>query len=113
MKFKTKELKGVTVIALAGNILGGPDATALNTHLHSLLTEQRVHIVIDLKAVDFINSSGLSILIGGLTAVRKTGGDLKLARASSKIENLLKMTKLLNVFELHKTVQNAVEAFSA
>ena len=111
MKFKTKEIKEVTVIELDGNVMGGPDASALNDFLHKLIAEEKNHVVVDLKAVSFINSSGLGMLIGGLTTMRHSGGELKLARASQKIENLLEMTKLLKVFDLHKTVNNAIASF--
>ena len=111
MKFKTKEIKGVTVIELDGNVMGGPDASALNEFLHKLITEEKNHVVVDLNKVDFINSSGLGMLIGGLTTMRHSGGELKLARASKKVENLLEMTKLLKVFDLHKNVDNAIASF--
>ena len=111
MNLKTKEVKGVTVIELDGNVMGGPDATALNDYLHKLIAEEKTRVVVDLNTVSFINSSGLGMLIGGLTTMRRSGGELKLARASKKIESLLEMTKLLNVFELHKNVNDAVAAF--
>lgn len=111
MKLKAKEIKGVTVIELDGNVVGGPDASALNDFLHKLVSEEKNHVVIDLKSVCFINSSGLGMLIGGLTTIRHSGGELKLARASKKVENLLEMTKLLKVFDLHKNVNNAIASF--
>ncbi len=111
MKFKTKEIKGITVVELEGNVMGGPDASDLNDFLHKLITEKKSRVVVDLKAVSFINSSGLGMLIGGLTTMRHSGGELKLACASKKIENLLEMTKLLKVFDLHKNVNNAIVAF--
>jgi anti-sigma B factor antagonist len=111
MKLKAKEIKGVMVIELDGNVVGGPDASALNDFLHKLVSEEKNHIVIDLKSVSFINSSGLGMLIGGLTTIRHSGGELKLARASKKVENLLEMTKLLKVFDLHKNVNNAIASF--
>jgi anti-sigma B factor antagonist len=111
MKFKTKEIEGVTVVELEGNVMGGPDASALNDFLHKLITEKKNQVVVDLKAVSFINSSGLGMLIGGLTTMRHSGGELKLACASKKVENLLEMTKLLKVFDLHKNVNNAIAAF--
>jgi anti-sigma B factor antagonist len=111
MKLKTKEVKNITVIELDGNVIGGPDASALNDYLHKLITEDKKQVVIDLKAVSFINSSGLGMLIGGLTTMRHSGGDLKLARASKKVESLLAMTKLLKVFDLHKNVNDAVVSF--
>jgi anti-sigma B factor antagonist len=111
MKFKSKEQKGVTVISLEGNVMGGPDATALNEKLHSLIDGKKIKVVVDLSNVDFINSSGLGLLIGGLTAMRKAGGELKLAGASKKIENLLEITKLHKVFDICRTAGDAVAAF--
>jgi anti-sigma B factor antagonist len=111
MKFKIKEVKGVTVIELTGNVMGGPDATSLNEQLHKFVDEKKRKIVVDLSDVKFINSSGLAMLIGGLNTMRKSGGEMKLARASEKIETLLEMTKLNTVFDIHKTVNEAVSAF--
>ncbi len=111
MKFKSKEVKGIMIIELTGNVMGGPDATALNEQIHKLLDDKKRKIVIDLSDVKFINSSGLAMLIGGLNTMRKSGGEMKLARASDKIENLLEMTKLNTVFDIHKTVNEAVAAF--
>ena len=111
MKLKSKEVKGITVVELDGNVMGGPDATALNDFLHQLITDDKKKVVIDLKTVSFINSSGLGMLIGGLTTLRHSGGELKLANASKKVENLLEMTKLLNVFDVHSSVTDAVAAF--
>ena len=111
MKFKSKEQKGVTVISLEGNVIGGPDATVLNDQLHGLIDEKKTKVIVDLSRVDFINSSGLGLLIGGLTTMRKAGGELKLAGASKKIQNLLEITKLHKVFDIHKTLSDAVAAF--
>ncbi len=111
MKFKTRESKGVTIIELTGNVMGGPDATILNDQLHKLIDDKKKRVIVDLDEVKFINSSGLGMLIGGLTTLRNSGGELKLARASKKIEDLLKMTKLTTVFDVHKTVNEAVAAF--
>ena len=72
MKFTTKENSGVTVITQEGNVLGGPDATELNNTLHELIDAKKKKVVVDLKAVSSMNSSGLGMLIGGVTAMRKT-----------------------------------------
>ncbi len=111
MKFKSRESKGVTIIELTGNVMGGPDATSLNDQLHKLIDDKKNKVVVDLDEVKFINSSGLGMLIGGLTTLRNNGGEMKLARASKKIEELLKMTKLSTVFDIHKSVNEAVAAF--
>src|SRR3989304_7006398 len=99
MRLKTKDVKGVTLIELKGNVMGGPDASSLNEELHKLSEGGKKNIVVDLGDVKFMNSSGLGMLIGALTTVRNAGGQLKLARASEKIESLLIVTKLITVFE--------------
>jgi anti-sigma B factor antagonist len=111
MKLKSKKRKEVTSIEVKGNVMGGPDATALNDELHKLIEAGRKKVVIDLGDVKFMNSSGLGMLIGGLTNMRNAGGDLKIARASEKIESLLIVTKLITVFDHHETVEKAVAAF--
>ncbi len=111
MRLKTKDVKGITLIELKGNVMGGPDASSLNEELHKLIDGGKKNIVVDLGDVKFMNSSGLGMLIGALTTVRNAGGQLKLARASEKIESLLIVTKLITVFEHHEKVDEAIGSF--
>jgi len=112
MKLSTKEASGVTVIALDGNVLGGPDAPALNDALHKLIEKKKKKVLVDLSGVQSMNSSGLSMLIGALQTMRNSGGELKIAAASKKIESLLVITKLSTVFELFPTVKQAIDSFA-
>lgn len=111
MEFKIKQEKGVTVISLKGKVIGGPDASELTRQLHGLIDQGKKQIVVDLGGVELMNSSGLGMLIGGLTTVRNAGGDLKLANASVKILSLFTVTKLSKVFTHFPSVKNAVESF--
>jgi len=111
MEFKIKQEKGVTVIALRGKVVGGPDATELLQQLHTLLDQGKKKFVVDLGGVELMNSSGLGMLIGGLTAVRRAGGDLKLANAPPKILGLFTVTKLSNVFTHYDSLRKATESF--
>jgi anti-sigma B factor antagonist len=111
MKLTTHDIGGVSVLTLDGAILGGPDAAEINSTLHKLIDAKKKKVVIDLGAVSLMNSSGLGILIGGVTTMRNAGGDLKLAAASPKVMNLLTITKLVNVFEIYDTVKKAVGSY--
>lgn len=113
LKFKIKTTKGITIIALEGNMMSGPDASLLNEHLHELIQKNQIKVVIDLQHVTLINSTGLSILINGLKVLRNAGGELKLAGPSPKVLHLLEVTKLHKVFDIHKTVASALKAFSS
>ncbi len=111
MKVSISEQGSVTIISLEGNIMGGPDATLLNEEIHALLDQEKKKIILNLAGVDAMNSSGLGMLISGLTATKNAGGQLKLASASSKILSLLAVTKLTTLFEHFDTVEKAVKSF--
>ena len=111
MKIKTSEKYGAVVIELKGNVMGGDDTKEFNELLHKLVDEGKINVVIDLSEVKFMNSSGLGMLIGGLTTMKKANGTLKLARVTEKIESLLIITKLVTIFEFYETVDEAVNSF--
>ncbi len=112
MKFSTKELAGVTVIKMEGSRLGGPEASELNNTLHKLIEGKKKKVVVDLGEVALMNSSGLGMLIGGVTTMRNAGGDLKIAGATDKVAQVFKITKVSNVVELHVNAKSAVESFN-
>ncbi len=112
MSFNTAERYNSVVIEFKGNVMGGPDAVSLNEQLHELINAGKHNIVVDLGKVKFMNSSGLGMLIGALTTMRKAGGDLRIANATDKIESLLIVTKLITVFKHFKSVDLAVESFN-
>ncbi|MAL19153.1 MAG: anti-anti-sigma factor [Balneola sp.] len=111
MSFNTSERYSSVVIEFKGNVMGGPDAVSLNEKLHELIDSDKTNIVVDLGKVKFMNSSGLGMLIGALTTMRKAGGDLRIANATDKIESLLIVTKLITVFKHYKSVEEAAESF--
>ena len=112
MKIKTTEKYEAVVIELKGNVMGGDDTKEFNELLHKLIDEEKTRIIIDLADVKSMNSSGLGMLIGGLTTVKKANGQYKLANVTEKIESLLIITKLITIFETYDSVDAAVESFS-
>jgi anti-sigma B factor antagonist len=111
MKLTDQERDGVVILEPKGKILGGPDATVLKEKLQSLIDSGKTRVVIDLADVDYMNSTGLGILISTLTTLRKANGELKLANVTEKIQSLLTITKLVTVFDDYETVDEAVAAF--
>lgn len=111
MNYSINERYNCIVIEFSGNLMGGPDANKFNEDLHDLIDEDKKEVVADLSSVKFMNSSGLGILIGGLTTMRNSGGDLRIAGADQRIKSLLMVTKLITVFNSYRTVEEAVESF--
>ncbi len=111
MNVNERDVDGVLVLELSGDMMGGPEAQALNERLRKLAEAGKKYVVIDLSGVKLINSSGLGLLIAGLTVVRNKGGDLRLASPSAKVEKLLEVTKLNKVFRSFPSADEAVQSF--
>ncbi len=111
MKIKTIEKYEAVVLELKGNVMGGDDTKEFNGVLHKLIDDGKTRVVLDLGGVKFMNSSGLGMLIGGLTTMKKVEGHLKLANVTEKIESLLIITKLIRIFESYDSVDDAVKSF--
>ncbi|MCK5455741.1 MAG: STAS domain-containing protein [Melioribacteraceae bacterium] len=111
MRTKTSEKYGAVVITLKGNVMGGPDSQEFQDLLHKFLEENKKNIIVDLGGVKFMNSTGLGMLISGYTSVKNSGGSLKLANATEKINSLLVITKLITIFENFNSVDEAAESF--
>ena len=112
MKISQSEKNDVILLELSGKIMGGPDATTLNNKLHELIESGHTRVVADLSKVNWMNSSGLGILISALTTIRNAGGDLKLASVTERIQSLLMITKLLTVFETFDSTDEAIASFA-
>ena len=112
MEFTTTEKNGITVLHLSGKIMGGPEATEINEKINQLIDSDNKKIVIDLVNVDWMNSSGLGILIGAVTILKNSNGVLCLINVSERIKNLLKITKLNTVFDIYDNFDEAEAAIS-
>ncbi len=112
MKSKVVEKYNAVIIELKGDVMGGDDTKEFNDLLHKLIDEGKKNIIVDLGEVKFMNSSGLGMLISGLTTTKKAEGSLKLARVGEKIQSLLIITKLIQIFETYESVDEAVKTFN-
>ncbi|OGC90401.1 MAG: anti-anti-sigma factor [candidate division Zixibacteria bacterium RBG_16_48_11] len=111
MKLSSRELNDLVILEPKGKIMGGPDATVLHDQLHEYINQGKRKVVIDLAKVDWMNSTGLGILISALTTLKNHQGELKLANVTGKIQSLLTITKLVTVFESYDSVDQAAASF--
>lgn len=111
MNNQVTEKDDVVIISLSGKIMGGPEAGEINEIINNLIDKNKKKIVIDLEKVGWMNSSGLGILIGAVTTLKNNGGKLIIINVSERIENLLKITKLSNVFEIEQSINSAIGKF--
>jgi anti-sigma B factor antagonist len=111
MKLSSYEKDGILVLEPKGKIMGGPDATILHDKLHEYIENGIKKVVINMEKVEWMNSTGLGILISGLTTLRNNQGELKLANVTGKIHSLLTITKLITAFEAFDSVEDALNSF--
>lgn len=110
LKVETRQVDGVTVVACHGRIVLGEESAGMRDTLKRALTSSK-HLVLDLSGVSYIDSSGLGTLVGVYSSARGTGADIKLAGLNQRLRDLLQITKLVTVFEVYDTVQQAIAAW--
>ena len=113
MPFSTREQYHAVVVQITGRFLGSIEGPKFKEMLEDLKEAGKTHVVIDLSKADFMDSSGIGILIGALTTMKKAGGDVKLAGMKERIKNLFLLTRLLGpVFEDYDSVEEAAKSMS-
>lgn len=110
LKIEARQANGVTVLSCNGRIVFGEEATALRENLKRTLSSTK-QIVLNLSAVAYIDSGGLGTLVGVYSSARSAGADIKLCGLGQRLRDVLQITKLVTVFEVYDTEQQAIAAF--
>jgi anti-sigma B factor antagonist len=98
-----------TVVSVGGEI-DVYTAPKLREQIVQLVEEGRYHLVVDMEDVEFLDSTGLGVLVGGLKRVRAHDGSLRLVCTQERILKIFRITGLTKVFPIHSSVAEAVEA---
>lgn len=106
---RTKE--GIVILDAKGQIVAGEGANKLRDQFKAMAERGSVNAILNLAAVDYIDSSGLGALVMSFSGLRKKEGALKLLNLSRRNVELLVLTKLETVFEVFDDEQNAVNSF--
>jgi len=112
MEFSVKNLDDVVVLHVDATSLGGPGAHQMSNKIRSFMDQGISKFIVDMEKVEWMNSSGLGIVIGALHTVTSRNGRLCLINISEKTEQLLKITKLERVFSIFNSEEEAVADFS-
>lgn len=111
MRIDIREKDGVTILSLQGKLMGGSDAETFKGAIYKLIEEGKKKVIVNLHAVNWINSTGMGILISGYTTLRRSGGDLRLLHVSDKIRSILYVTKLNTIFKCFDNEDEAVKSY--
>jgi anti-sigma B factor antagonist len=103
-----RQIGGVTILDLSGRIVFGKESAAVRDVIYDLLSNGHKQIVLNLGAVDYIDTTGLGSLVGSFTTVRKRGGELRLLNLQEKVAALMQITNLYSVLDVINTEAAAV-----
>ena len=106
-----KETDGVSIISYNGRIVLGTESAALRERVKSLLVEDRKKIVLNMSSVNYIDSSGLGMLVALHVSARGQGAEVHLSNLGEKFHDVLQLTRLLTVFSVYDTEAEAIRAF--
>ena len=114
MPYHLKDAPDVPVITIEGRFLGSLEGKAFKETLTGLTSAGKKTIVVDLANTDFIDSSGIGVLISAYTTLRREGGEIRLASLQKRIQAVFLMSKLLgSVFKHYETRKEAVDSFAS
>ena len=112
VKLNTRQVGDVTVMDVAGRITLGEGSSAMRDALRDLVSKNQKKILLNLGEVSYIDSSGIGELVSGFTTVTNNGGQLRLLNLTKRVKDLLQITKLYTVFDVHEDEAAAIRAFA-
>ena len=111
VKLTTRQIGDVSVVDVAGRITLGEGSSALRDTLREMVNKGQKKILLNLGEVSYIDSSGIGELVSAFTTVTNGGGQLKLLNLTKRVKDLLQITKLYTVFDVHDSEVTAIRSF--
>lgn len=108
-QLKISEKDGFTIVSLKGQFIGGDETDQLRSTLTELSESENPKVILDMDSVSYLNSTALSVLISAQRNVAKRGGKIALCKIGKTIENVFVQTKLILVFSIFPTVEEALQ----
>lgn len=112
MEIMMKEEGAVMVLNLKGR-LDLASGSGLKDEVKALLDKEKSLLHLNLAEVDFINSSGLGVLVSIMKEVRLRKGRLTLSNLASYVEEIFEITQLSHIFEIFKTEAEALDSYAS
>lgn len=110
MEIKERLLEGIRILDLDGSLVAGEPCQLLREHATSQIATMP-KVVVNLAKVDYIDSSGLGMLVNCFSTLERSGGGLRILSPSERDMELMVLTKLATVFQVFKEEQEAVNSF--
>ena len=112
VKLTTRQVGDVTVVDAAGRITLGEGASMFRDTIRDLAAAGHKKLLLNLAEISYIDSSGIGELVSAYTTITNQGGHLKLLSLTHRVKDLLQITKLYTVFDVHEDEAHAVRSFA-
>jgi anti-sigma B factor antagonist len=112
MPISERQVGDVTIIDLSGKLASSDDSGHLKEKVTSVFFQGNKKVLINVQDLSYIDSSGLGELVACLATAKRNNGEVKLANLGKRVQDLMIMTKLLNVFDVHDSEAGALTAFA-
>jgi anti-sigma B factor antagonist len=106
-----RNANGATVVDLSGPISLGEGSAMLREMLRDLARKGEKRIILNLADVTYIDSTGIGELVSGYTSIKNQGGELKLLNLTRRVHDILLVTRLYTVFDIHSDEKTALSSF--
>jgi anti-sigma B factor antagonist len=113
MTIEQRTVGSVVVLDFKGRLVLGDDSGRLKDKVQSLTFQGQKQIVLNLGGVDYMDSAGLGELIAVHTTVTRQGGAIKVANLTKRVSDLLSIAKVLTVFDVYPSENEAIASFPA
>lgn len=111
MNISERNVDGVTILDLDGKIVLGEGDEVLREKVQAVLAGGHKNVLLNLANVPYVDSAGLGELVRCHTRVVQAGGAIKLLNLTSRMQDLLQITKLVTVFETFDNEASATSSF--
>ncbi|MGC8915509.1 MAG: STAS domain-containing protein [Thermoanaerobaculum sp.] len=112
MKGSYRDVGNVRVLDLSGKITIGAGDVELRRLVEEALAAGKHNILVNLKDITHIDSSGIGELVSCFTTVKRRGGSMKLLNLPPKINDILQVTQLITVFDVYASEAEALQSFA-
>lgn len=113
MVIEEREVSGVMVLDLSGKLVLGDGDGLLKDKVRSLANQGWTRIALNLGGVSYVDSAGLGELLGAQSTLTRAGGQIKVFNLTKRVSDLLAITKVLTVFDVHPSESEALKSFAA
>jgi anti-sigma B factor antagonist len=110
LKLSTQLVDDILIVNSAGRIVFGEESAYLSDTVKKL-TQENSRIILNLSDVTYIDSGGLGTLVGLYTTAIHNGGSIKLAHLTQRVGDLLQVTKLVTVFDVYDSEEQALDSY--